>query len=78
MIEQETKVRSMSVYCPAGVHHWTSEKQFYIDGLGSVNEADAIEENLRCFFSKNAIAFLLDIARTMGTVDDLFRTFLEK
>jgi len=72
----KTKVRSASVYCSGDVYRWSSDNQFFIENVGDVHQTDAIQENIRCCFSKNSIGYSLDIARTLGTLSTNFFVLL--
>ena len=69
------KTRNIGVYCGNEVYRWFSEDQYYIENVGTLNPKDAIVSNIELFFSKNALGYPLDIARTLETVNKLFTDF---
>lgn len=71
----KNKMRSVSVYASDDVFRWSSSDPFHIENIGDVEQTDAIEENIKHFFSKNSIGYPLDIARTLETVNELFSRF---
>lgn len=63
------KNRSISLYCKDQVFRWSSDCEWYIEGVGDIEKSDAIEANIKNFFERNAIGYPLDIARTLNDVD---------
>jgi len=69
------KMRSISMYCIENVYRWDSSNEFFIENVGLVENRDAIKSNIELFFSKNALGYPLDIARTLENVNELFSSF---
>lgn len=69
------KMRSVSVYCTCQVYRWDSSNEFFIENIGTLEKRDAIASNIDLFFTRNAIGYPLDIARTLETVNILFSRF---
>lgn len=69
------KMRSISIYSTDTVYRWNSDNEFFIENVGDVQRTDAIEENIKHFFSKNSIGYPLDIARSLENVNELFSGF---
>ena len=69
------KMRSISIYSTDTVYRWNSDNEFFIENVGDVQRTDAIEENIKHFFSKNSIGYPLDIARSLENVNELFSSF---
>jgi hypothetical protein len=63
------KNRTISLYCRDDVFRWSSDCEWYIEGIGDIEKTDAIEANIKNFFERNAIGYPLDIARTLNDVD---------
>lgn len=70
-----TKMRNIGMYCTKQVYRWFSSDQYFIENVGLLDPKDAIVSNIELFFSKNALGYPLDIARTLETVNKHFTVF---
>lgn len=70
-----TKMRNIGMYCTKQVYRWFSSDQYFIENVGLLDPKDAIVSNIELFFSKNALGYPLDIARTLETVNKHFTDF---